>query len=274
MTLEDKAEEKEILSSRIRLNNMISRDNSPNPLFGNDVINEIASLKAEYTIIGETHPDESVESLVMALISTGKYSTLFLEALCAGDYAEKGDELKRGVYDWNPAKYDRIIRYAAAQGVEVHGIDIPRFLGGTSEDIAKWADYIALSKNGKSIILTGDGHATYRNSEISLPCRLAEKKVLPQDIVTIGEFPKCYVPEGKVFRKSEIEDMGGIAFPGIKTSDYIFIRPLNEAERRDLRCVLETDPYSRILEPNIKKKKARLSSYTPDRSNRTYGSEE
>ena len=139
----------------------------------------------DFTIVGESHPNESYADLVIDLIGTGRFSTLYLEALKHGvvkkDYKdqlrergivlsvpEEGIFARPGsdvlVYDHNPSKYDRIIEYALANDITVHGIDgvlksrHPKLIG-------EWAEYILTTKgNNPSLTLVGNDHAIYTAS--------------------------------------------------------------------------------------------------------------
>lgn len=208
--------------------------------FGLDpsVIKEIAASPAGYTFVGEKHPDETFEGVVNALINTGKYSVLFLEALYEGNYGEKGDALKDrdAVYGWNPSKYDRIIRHAMERGVEVHGIDSPgRKKAGTNEDIAKWADHILAASRGKCLVLAGAAHVNYWQTSIehsSLPAQIAKKGIQPQDIVTIS-FHSINKEDAlqlkHIYRFSELPDNFSY-FKEERIADYVFLRTKTQVE--------------------------------------------
>ena len=211
-----------------------AENNIPAYVFALDtgVINEIAANPARFTIVGENHPDETIEPLIDALIGTGNYSTIYLEALDMGDYKEQGDKLKRdgGVYGWNPAKYDRIIRHAMERGIEIRGIDGNR--KNTCEDTARWADYILSTSKGKSLVVTGAAHVDYgtKSDEKSqlLPPHIAGKGIPAQEIVTIAFFDteeNWALEKGQIYRLSELPDNQPFSYfkkEGI--GDYVFVR--------------------------------------------------
>lgn len=247
MTIEDEIEPYNI--NRIALSNIRLKQHMPPledlfipqaenniPAYGfaldTGVINEIAANPARFMIVGENHPDESIEPLIDALIGTGNYSTIYLEALDMGDYKEQGDKLKRdgGVYGWNPAKYDLIIRYAMERGIEIRGIDGNR--KNTCEDTARWADYILATSKGKSLVLTGAAHVNYgtKSDEKSqlLPPQIASKGIPAQEIVTIAfADTKEYwaLEEGQIYRLSELPDNEPFSyFKKERIGNYVFVR--------------------------------------------------
>lgn len=202
------------------------------------IIPEIAANPARFTIVGETHPDETIETLIDALIGTGNYETLYLEALDMGNYEEEGDKLKRegGVYSHNPAKYDRIIRHAIGKGMDVRGIGGNR--KDTNEDTARWADYILSTNKGKCLVLTGTGHVNYwhdydEQSQL-LPAHIAGKGIPVQEIITIPEYrinQKAALKSRQIYRSESL--------PWLKEfGNYIFVRAYSQREEEFERGIM------------------------------------
>lgn len=161
-----------------------------------DILEEIRQGK-EYIVVGETHPDESIEYLIIRLINEGSIKSLFLEALKKGSYSQERDSLKDldGVYGWNPKKYDRIIKIANNKGLKVYGIDSHGKRAEGGKETSGWASYIiANGKKGCNLILVGSGHVNYwhiySTKEDFVPTHLVSQGIPSKKILTIISYEK------------------------------------------------------------------------------------
>ena len=196
-----------------------------------------AEDEALYVFLGEKHTDSTLHSRVlMPLIESGAFSSIYLEALKRGDYRQEGDALRnRSVFKWNPEKYDRIIEASLRHGLNVHGIDAH----DEREDdrVRNWAQYIIGDKrDDSSLILTGRGHVNFwrehqRNRKPSdiLPAHMAAEGVKPGRLLTVTTLFHRDISEG-LYRVYELPDVGGEdyntarVFKENRAADFVWCR--------------------------------------------------
>ena len=186
-----------------------------------------------YVFVGERHPDSTIYSgVLLPLIKSGKFSSIYLEALGKGDYRREGPDLFNSVIvKYNPDKYGRIIEKSLEEGMEVHGINSR---GSCEEDgVSDWAKYITEhGRHGSKIVLTGGGHLyswrRYRrrkNHDI-LPAYLSDFGVPGERIVTISTFITGGIPPG-LYRTRDLPEVKNESLRILKekrATDYIWIR--------------------------------------------------
>jgi hypothetical protein len=202
-----------------------------------DKILKRAESDALYVFLGEKHTDSTLHSRVlMPLIESGTFSSIYLEALKRGDYRQEGEALRnRSVFKWNPEKYDRIIEASLKHGLNVHGIDAH----DEREDgrVRNWAQYIIGDKrDGSSLVLTGRGHVNFwrehqRNRDPSdiLPAHMAEEGVKPGRLLTVTTLFHSDISQG-LYRVYELPDVGGEGyntarvFKENRAADFVWCR--------------------------------------------------
>lgn len=156
---------------------------------------------AKYLVIGEMHPDQNITQLLVDLIATGKFGSIYIEGLVSGERKKIVPAGELGKTFGHTSKYDVIANAALESGMRVFGMLDKEAL--THETYVKrteeWLGLIKRTRKNidntrPAILLVGAGHVEYPGEEYgdekdaftdNIVDRLTWNGVARSDIVTV-----------------------------------------------------------------------------------------